>query len=406
MDRTELRNLVEMATEALGRYRLRTSLSVLGVVLGVASVIAMLSVSEGAGREALAQVNALGLDNIVVRSRPQPGLGMTRPLHAGDASGLVALVPQVASAASIVDRQLIVQQGGTSALAHVLGVEPAWQSITRAGVARGRLLTPLDETSGARVCVLGAALARRLFRYRDPLGASIRLGDDYAEVVGVLVASGSSARPGTTLAWRDRDDVALMPLSTLAGRNTSLAPDLQVDEVWLALGDGDRAQSLAPIIAHALDRFGGGRDADLVVPRELLAQRQRTQRTFAVIVGSVAVLALLVGGIGIMNIMLTSVIERTREIGIRRTAGATRRDVARQFLAEALLMTMAGGLVGIAVGSLVAAAITAFASWTTYVSPSAILLGFVVSCLVGLAFGTYPALQAARLEPVDAMRYE
>jgi putative ABC transport system permease protein len=193
----------------------------------------------------------------------------------------------------------------------------------------------------------------------------------------------------------------------LSGRTLDVVPDQPADEIWLQVEDGERVDDLAQIFEHALLRLHGGRqDFEIVIPRELLAQRYRTQRTFSVVVGSVAALALLVGGIGIMNIMLTSVVERTHEIGIRRTVGATRRAVTAQFLIEALLMTLSGGALGILIGAAVSWGITAYAGWGTRVSPLAITLAFVVSFLVGIVFGLYPAVKAAQLEPVDAVRYE
>jgi len=197
-----------------------------------------------------------------------------------------------------------------------------------------------------------------------------------------------------------------VPLATLTGRTLALAPDQPADEIWLQLTDGSRADTLGAVFQRVLAATHRPDTFTVVVPRQLLAQRYRTQRTFSVVVGSVALLALLVGGIGIMNIMLTSVVERTREIGVRRTVGATRRDVLLQFLVETLLMTIGGGLIGIVSGAAVSIVISAFAGWATHVSPLAVALGFVVSVAVGLTFGLYPALKAAGLEPVDAMRYE
>ena len=396
---------LEIAAEALGRYKLRTSLSVLGVVLGVAAVIAMMSVSEGARREALRQVEALGLDNLVARNR-----GGTSTLTVGDAQRLGELVPLTRATSPLIERYLRVTRADKVVMARVLGVRASYETILRLRLERGRFLSAADERANAQVCVLGGSVARRLFGYRDPIGERVRIGADYYQVVGVLHeqgADGTDPRAQATLAWRDINEVAMVPLPALSGRTLDVAPMQAADEIWLQVEDGERVDDLAKAFEHALVRLHGGRQTfDVVVPRELLAQRYRTQRTFSVVVGSVAVLALIVGGIGIMNIMLTSVVERTREIGIRRTVGATRRDVTMQFLIEALLMTVSGGALGIVIGASVSWGITAYAGWSTTVSPLAVALAFVVSFLVGLIFGLYPAIKAANLEPVDAVRYE
>jgi putative ABC transport system permease protein len=257
------------------------------------------------------------------------------------------------------------------------------------------------------VCVLGAALARGLFGPRDPVGDQLRIGGEWYHVVGVLAERGTDARGIGGLAGRDLNHAAVVPLSALFGAPLGADPDRRVDEAWLHFGAPERVIELGRMVERTLDRLHrGARDTEVVVPRDLLYQRLRTQRTFSVVVGSVAALSLLVGGIGIMNIMLASVLERTHEIGIRRTVGATRRDVTLQFLAEALLMTLSGGTAGLLVGIAVSWGITAYAGWATRVSPFAILLALSVSVAVGLSFGIYPATKAARLNPIDALRYE
>jgi len=402
----EVREFLRIATEALGRYKLRTFLSVLGVVLGVAAVIAMMSVSEGAASEALAQVDALGLDNLVARSHaPSAGGGRWHGLTAGDADRVASLVPLVRTTSPLINRNVRVGHADKSLMAQVLGVRPAYQTILRLSVNRGRFVTTTDEKTVAQVCVLGASIARKLFGYQNPVGQRVRIAQDYYQVVGVLRAHGTDAR-GSTLAWHDLNQVIFVPMPALSDRTLGIAPDQPADEIWIQVRDGERANELAKILEHTLAGVHGRREFNIVVPRELLAQRYRTQQTFSVVVGSVAALALLVGGIGIMNIMLTSVVERTHEIGVRRTVGATRRHVTAQFLVEALLMTVGGGAVGIVTGSVVSWAISVYAGWSTRLSPFAVALAFGVSLLVGLIFGLYPAVKAAQLEPVDALRYE
>ena len=396
-----------MAAEALGRYKLRTALSVLGVVLGVAAVIAMMSVSEGARREALSQVEQMGLDNLVARNGAPGGDDRSSPgLTAGDAEKLIPLVPEIKAAAPVVERFMPVSFSGRRLSARVLGTRPAYQSILHLRVDQGRLLSLLDDRTGAHVCVLGAQLARALFGSRAAVGEHVRMQMDYWKVVGVLADQAADLNTPGALAWRDLDESALMPLSALLGRNLDIAPGQRVDEIWVQASNGDRVEEIGQVLKQTLARLHGSPNVAIVIPRELLAQRYRTQRTFSVVVGSVAALALIVGGIGIMNVMLTSVVERTHEIGIRRTVGATRRDVAAQFLTESLLMTVSGGALGMIIGGGVSWGITAYAGWNTYISPLAIGLAFTVSLAVGLGFGLYPAMRAARLEPVDAVRYE
>jgi putative ABC transport system permease protein len=400
--------LLAISLEALARYPLRTGLSVLGVVLGVAAVIAMMSVSEGAGREAMRQMELLGLDNIVARARLLPPDQPQGPgLRAADAGRLRQLVPMVTVATPLVERFHPVSGPRRTSMVPVLGVTHEYATALRLSSASGRLLAPLDVAERARRLVLGAGLARDLFGSQPPLGEIVRVAGDPYRVVGVLAERGGDARAIGTIAARDLDRAALVPLSALSGRAPEWDPAQAVDEVWLHVADAGRVLDLGKVAQRALLALHRGiADFDLVVPRELLNQRLRTQRTFAIVVGSVAVLSLLVGGIGIMNIMLASVLERTHEIGVRRTVGARRRDITLQFLTEALLMTLSGGAAGLLLGALGAFAITAYAGWQTRVSPLAVALALLVATAVGLGFGIYPARRAARLDPAEAMRYE
>ncbi len=418
----ELGEFLRIAVEALGRYRLRTALSVLGVVLGVAAVIAMMSVSEGAARDALAQVDALGLDNIVAQSAG--GLNargtLRRSLIAADAQRALELVPTATRSAPVVSRYLRLGRGDAVNPGQVLASTPDFQRILRLTAERGRLLSESDADTSAKVCVMGALIAQQVFGYRDPVGETIRIGQDPFRVVGVLRAQGGDPQAGapatrterggveagTSMAWHNVNRAVFAPLSSVTGKTLTVVPNQPVEEVWVQLGAAEQSIALGEVLRRMLLQTHDADEFHIVVPRELLAQRFRTQRTFSVVVGSVAALALLVGGIGIMNIMLTSVVERTREIGVRRTAGARKRDVTMQFLIETLLMTVGGGVAGIATGALVSVAIAAYAGWSTHVSITAVFLGFVVSFLVGLVFGLYPAMKAAALQPVDAMRYE
>jgi putative ABC transport system permease protein len=407
LNRFSLREFVRLALEALGRYKLRTTLSVLGVVLGVAAVIAMMSVSEGAARQALAEVEYLGLDNIVARSHGSSlNPGSWRSIVASDADRIQAGLPTARYVTPLLQRFSEVSQGNKKHHSLILGVRQPFQSIVRLTMSRGRFLALSDDVSMANVCVLGATLARQLFGFRNPIGDRVTIGGRYYQVVGVLQDKRPSEDAGGSLAWHEFDRAVMMPFATLSRRSLEIAPNQPADEIWVQVEAGERTDELGRTFERILNARADNRDFTVVVPRELLAQRYRTQRTFSVVVGSVAAIALLVGGIGIMNIMLTSVVERTHEIGVRRTVGATRRDVTLQFLTETLLMTLSGGIAGIAIGVGVSIGISSYAGWVTYVSATAVTLAVVVSFAVGLVFGIYPAIKAATLQPVDALRYE
>src|SRR5688572_8594944 len=241
----DLREFLRIATEALARYKLRTSLSVLGVVLGVSAVIAMMSVSEGAGRQALAQVETLGLDNIVVRSRVSgPGSGSLKYVTAADDELMASVVPLVQRHSALIERVARVSRGERAMMTRVLGVRPSFAAILRLTLDEGRFLSATDEKSLARVCVLGGGLARQLFAFHDAIGAHVRIGRDYCLVVGVLADHGREARSAGAISWRDVNKSIFMPLPTVSGHTLEITPDQPVDELWIQVADGSRVVEL------------------------------------------------------------------------------------------------------------------------------------------------------------------
>jgi putative ABC transport system permease protein len=397
-----LSHLWPLSLDALLRFRLRTALSILGIVIGVAAFIAMLSVSEGGRRAALRQVDRLGLRNLVVHDL---GAGTGRAgLRAEDAVRLPRLVPAVARAAAVESRHSRVSGPAGATDAPALGVTADYLALRQQAAARGRLLTPLDD--GARqVCVIGAGLTRRLFAGRDPVGDQVGVNGRWLTVVGVLDTTPAEATDDQAVRAADHDGAVLMPLAVLFG-SRELLPGRAVGQVWLQAAPDAEPLRVKAAVERALAGLHGDAPFRVTAAQELLAQRLQTQRIFNVVVGSVAVLTLLVGGIGIMNILLASVLERTQEIGLRRTVGATRTSIRLQFVLESVAMTVTGGVVGLAAGAVVAAGVTAYAGWPTYVSVGAALVALGTASLVGVAFGIYPAVRAARLQPIDAVRWE
>jgi putative ABC transport system permease protein len=398
------RALFRLGLRGLLLHKLRSTLSILGVVFGVAAVVAMSSVGEGARREALDQLGALGMDSVTLRSRRSTSSAEAGALRLRDAESLARVVPHVVATAPVREAALAAEASGRRSDAVAVGTTPDYLLAARLGIAAGRFLTPLDLTDRKRVAVLGASVAAALFPFGPVTGERILLGGDWFQVVGVLEGRASARGRATAIRTRDVNRAVFVPLPAL-DRGSDPRPD-GVDEIVLRVDDPRHVASAAEAAKAMVERTGGGAPFDVVVPREILRARERTQRIFNVVTGAIAAISLLVGGIGIMNIMLASVAERTREVGIRRALGATQRDVAAQFLAESSLLTAAGGVLGALVGMAGAGMIQRLAGWPTALSPWMLLLALLTAIAVGVGFGSYPAWLAARMAPMDALRHE
>ncbi len=399
-------DLVGEAFRALAAHRLRASLSAIGIVFGVATVVAAFAIGDGARREAFDEIGALGINNVFVRSIPQAKTGPRKEPNAPeltlDDARAIATLPAVAAVSGVRTARTEVRSGGRQRAATVAGVERAWARIAEPHVASGRWLVDTDLSDARRVAILGADLARRLFGDGDPVGQRVFAGGEWFHVVGVLAPL--SAKP-SPIARVDLETSALVPLTAMDLRLGGGDTVGQVEEIAIA-SDGPASVAGVVTATEAMMRRRHRRPGtwELVVPRELLDARLRAERVFNAVLMGVGGLALLISGIGIMNIMLASVAERTQEIGVRRAFGARATEIIAQFAVEAALLSVGGGLVGIPTGVALAALVAMFAGWPVAISSLSVLLALGIAVAVGLSFGVYPARVAARIQPVDALR--
>jgi putative ABC transport system permease protein len=295
---------------------------------------------------------------------------------------------------------------GRTVKATAHGVCAAFASLTNLELATGRFLDARDEVEHAQVCVIGEGVRRELFGWEEAIGRALKVNDLWLEVVGVLESSGSvSSVQGVAVGSTDLE--IYLPVSTALRKLDHPLLEAPLDEIIVRLAKGASPTQVAKLVEQLVDRLHGGEsDFELVVPEALLEQSQKTQRLFNIVMGAIAGISLLVGGIGIANIMLATVFERTREIGIRRAVGARRADIRTLFLMESFSISVLGGLIGVAVGVLIAKVVAVSAGWSTVVTVWSVLLAFGVSMAVGIGSGLYPALRAANLNPIDALRWE
>jgi len=413
---------IRMGVKDLLLHKLRSLLTMLGVVFGVGSVIAMLAVGEGASREALEQIRRLGSQNILVSAvLPADEAAATNNrrfvsmygLLYEDAQRLQETLPTVRR---VVPVKTITKEGrlGTRNLdLRLVGTDSTWFDLVRREVIAGRTLSPEDLRSHANVAVLTEHGARRLLATRSAIGEPLRLGGYAFRVIGIVRSEGASDGAMQT---PDQQTDAYIPLTTAKERfgdlfvqskgGTQTRELVELHQIIVEVASLEEVEATAAAIERMFTLFHKKKDYQISVPLALLKQAEASKRTFSIVLGSIAGISLLVGGIGIMNIMLASVTERTREIGIRRAIGAKRRQIVAQFLIETVVLSMSGGLVGIGIGVLIPWLITRVAGMPTIVSPYSLVLSLGISMTVGIVFGIYPAVRAARLDPIEALRHE
>jgi len=398
-------------------HRLRTLLTMLGMIFGVAAVVSMLSIGAGARQKVMALIEQMGVHNLIVEAKEttewqahqkvrkiSPGLTFQdyRVIR-DDVGDIVQATPR--KRLTLTKTLPKSQQDPPS----VYGVNPNYLRIAGLQVIEGRFFSDAEETGAAPVCVLGAAARSSLFGSASPIGQYLKANETWFRVVGVASPQLSSQTEVAGVPTQDLNNVVYVPLNTAVLRLEDSYSDVrdEIDGIYLNIRDGADMATTAQVVRAILDSsHHSAGDFSVIVPAELLAEQRRTERLFNVVMVAIASISLLVGGIGIMNIMLASILERTREIGVRRAVGARQSDIIRQFVVEATLISVVGGSFGIIFGFIMSRLIALLAGWSTIVTATSILLAFLVSISVGLVFGIYPAVKAARLDPVEAIRYE
>jgi putative ABC transport system permease protein len=429
-----LKRTVKLGMKSLWMHRLRSTLTALGIIFGVSSVIAMLAIGEGASQDAQEKIAQLGSRNIIIKTVDPPedksAAGQSQTLKEygltyADAERFRNAIPDVRV---IVPNRRMSQQAGyrhKKISAEVIGTVPWYPEISSVRVQRGRFLSSTDMHYKQGVCVVDNKAAEEMFGFDDPLRQHVKIAGDYYRVVGVATEQGSTAADKKL----DAEDAGAagngagantgaiyIPLTTAKNRFGEMTLQItgsgrsmervELQEIIIQTRTIDQVMGTRRSIQTLLGRFHKKNDYDITVPLELMKQARDFQRIFTIVLGSIAAISLLVGGIGIMNIMMATVSERTREIGIRRAMGAKKRDIIFQFLSETLLLTLSGGILGIFLGSAIPFLVTHFGHMRTVVTTGSLILAFGISAAVGITFGLYPAIRAANMDPIESLRHE
>jgi putative ABC transport system permease protein len=420
---TALIRTTKLGVKNLLLHKLRSFLTVLGMMLGVASVITMLAVGEGAAWEQEQQIKAMGSDQILLESvKPadnESSSGSSRQaqiygLTDIDREAIASTLPGVRSIIGERDFPKHVSYRDKTIQAFAVGTTPEYAELTKVRVSEGRFIVPYDDNRRRNVAVFGDQIARELFRLDNPIGKTVRIGGEAFDVVGVLAHPETSAGGSAVTLARQRIFIPLHAANRIFGKTIVKASQgsrefeqVELHRIRLVVDGTDAVVPTAWALRALMDKLHAGKkDYNIVVPLELLRQKEETARLWNLVLGTIAGISLLIGGIGIMNVMLATVTERTREIGIRRALGAKRKHIVAQFLVETTVLSCFGGLVGILLGVLLPELAAQALKQKTIVEPFFAILAFVISGGVGIVAGLYPAWRAAQMDPVDALRHE
>jgi putative ABC transport system permease protein len=420
-------NAVRLALRNLALHKLRSTLTVLGLVFGVASVVAMLAIAEGASEQAQREIAELGARNIILRSiKPMEDLKSSQGresfvfsygLTHADRERIVETIPTVVEATPLREFRQEVRRSEQAVEARIVGSVPATLAMTGRGLAAGRFLEDADLDRFANVAVLGHEAARALFPVEDPIGRVVRVGESQVfRIVGVAEYKAPSGGAGSSLAGQDFNQDVYIPLTTDRARfgdvlmrskqGSFSAEKVQLSQITVTVRSMEEVKRTAEAIRSLLAQTHEKEDYGVTVALDLLEKAEATKRIFNMVLGSIASISLIVGGIGIMNIMLATVTERTREIGIRRALGAKQRDITFQFLVETAVMSATGGLMGVAIGLIVPPIVSRLSGMPVIVRAWSPMLAFGIAVGIGVVFGVYPARRAAAMDPVEALRAE
>jgi len=421
--------LLELLREALrnlARHKLRSLLTTLGIIFGVASVLSMVAIGEGARQAILEQIGRLGVTNIIINAQTPPEEEKvtdeqdSRVLRYGltfrDAEQIQLTLPMITDTLGVHEMERWLWFKSRRIGAKVRGVTPPYFTKLKMEPIMGRVLTEEDQRERRRVCVVRARLLREAKHFGDPLKLDLKVGAEYFRVVGVLADAEFQSPTKSVLGLDDRTMEVYVPFDTIIDRfgltetrrraGSRERTRVELHQVLCSVASEEQVIPAARGIQAILAKFHPRRDYEVVVPLELLASKQRTQRVFNIVLPIIAGISLLVGGIGILNIMLASITERTREIGIRRAIGATGWDITWQFLIETVALSLVGGLLGVALGVGGVFVLKYATQWHAVITPWALTLSLAISCLTGVIFGIYPARRAALMDPIGALRYE
>jgi putative ABC transport system permease protein len=406
---------IRVAIYGLRDHKFRSFLTMLGIIFGTASVITMVSIGEGAKKQAMAKYQDLGVSNIIIRDKDLTDADLetvrtkfSQGLSLGDTKAISEIVPGVSNVAPQSEAKLEAMYEDKSSKATVIGVTPDVSNILNFRISKGLFINRDHYDRELKVCVLGSNIARELFNYEDPLGKNIKLGDQWFEVAGVLQTKALFTETVGELAARDLNNDVYIPLSTFSKRIPKANPLYsELKQVTVKLENSDKLIESAAVMKSIISRrHFNNDDFSVIIPYELMEQEKKETRIYNLLLASIAAISLIVGGIGIMNIMLASVLERTQEIGIRRAIGGRRSDIMGQFVTEAMAMSITGGLIGVFFGIALSLGIAFLTEIKTSLTLYSIFIAFGFSVIVGITFGYLPAKRAAELKPIESIRHE